>query len=182
MSNLTVVGVRARKILGAQLALSRSKIHLPAQVMTEIIVGDGEEAGGGEGGEGVEVDSRERNGEKLLGSAEVLGAAAMSRKEKRKAAKKMKRKQLRKEAAVREREEEEAKMNDPEELRRMEEAEREEAERRERERREFEERERAWVETMERRRKEREEEEERRRKALEESRRLREVGVHSSVV
>ncbi|XP_031394722.1 zinc finger CCCH domain-containing protein 5 isoform X2 [Punica granatum] len=143
--------------------------------MSELITGEYEEAGGG-GGEGVEED-RTCDGEKQQLGAESMGSAS-SRKEKRKAAKKMKRKQLRMEAAVREREEEEAKMNDPDELRRMEEAEREEEERRERERREFEERERAWLEAMEKKRKEEEEgeEEERRRKALEESQRLQEVG------
>ncbi|KAK4747571.1 hypothetical protein SAY87_014157 [Trapa incisa] len=141
--------------------------------MSDIVAGAGEEAEGGGGGQGVEeVDSGECNGEKQLG---CVGAAAMNRKEKRKAAKKMKRKQMRKEAAAREREEEEAMMNDPEELRRLEEEEREEAERKERERKEFEERERAWVEAMERKKKEKEEEDERRRAALEESRELQEI-------
>ncbi|XP_050272999.1 zinc finger CCCH domain-containing protein 5 isoform X4 [Quercus robur] len=97
-------------------------------------------------------------------------AERMRRKEKRKAKKKMKRKQMRKEMAEKEREEEEARLNDPEEQRKLRMMEEEEKERMERDRKEFEEREKAWIEAMERKKKkeEEEEEEERRKKALEE--------------
>ncbi|KAM4133925.1 hypothetical protein ACJW30_01G368700 [Castanea mollissima] len=98
-------------------------------------------------------------------------AERMRRKEKRKAKKKMKRKQVRKEMAEKEREEEEARLNDPEEQRKLRMMEEEEKERMERDRKEFEEREKAWIEAMERKKKkeeEEEEEEERRKKALEE--------------
>ncbi|KAM3714883.1 hypothetical protein ACJW31_01G366800 [Castanea mollissima] len=98
-------------------------------------------------------------------------AERMRRKEKRKAKKKMKRRQMRKEMAEKEREEEEARLNDPEEQRKLRMMEEEEKERMERDRKEFEEREKAWIEAMERKKKkeeEEEEEEERRKKALEE--------------
>ncbi|KAM3762745.1 hypothetical protein ACB098_01G369100 [Castanea mollissima] len=98
-------------------------------------------------------------------------AERMRRKEKRKAKKKMKRKQVRKEMAEKEREEEEARLNDPEEQRKLRMMEEEEKERMERDRKEFEEREKAWIEAMEMKKKkeeEEEEEEERRKKALEE--------------
>ncbi|MED6106135.1 hypothetical protein PIB30_002027 [Stylosanthes scabra] len=74
----------------------------------------------------------------------------MNRKEKRKALKKMKRKQIRKEIAITERVEEEARLNDPEEQRRMQLLEEQEAERMERDRKLFEERERAWMESQQR--------------------------------
>ncbi|XP_057726055.1 zinc finger CCCH domain-containing protein 5-like isoform X2 [Arachis stenosperma] len=74
----------------------------------------------------------------------------MSRKEKRKALKKMKRKQIRKEIAVKEREKEEARINDPDEKRRMQLLEQQEAERMESDRKLFEERERAWMELQQR--------------------------------
>lgn len=106
-------------------------------------------------------------------------AERMRRKEKRKAKKKMKRKQMRKEMAEKEREDEEARLNDPEEQRKLRMMEEEEKERMARDRKEFEEREKAWIAAMERKKKEEEEEEEeeeRRKKALEEdSRRQQQV-------
>nr|XP_023904779.1 zinc finger CCCH domain-containing protein 5 isoform X2 [Quercus suber] len=112
-----------------------------------------------------ERDMMEEVEEETEGMSERL-----RRKEKRKAKKKMKRKQMRKEMAEKEREEEEARLNDPEEQRKLRMMEEEEKERMERDRKEFEEREKAWIEAMERKKKEEEEEEEeeRRKKALEE--------------
>ncbi|XP_022721316.1 zinc finger CCCH domain-containing protein 5-like [Durio zibethinus] len=82
-----------------------------------------------------------------------------SRKEKRKEMKKIKRKQLRKEAAEKEREAEEARLNDPEEQKRIAREEEEELKRREIALNEFEERERSWIEAMEMKRKAQEDEE-----------------------
>ncbi|XP_038905963.1 zinc finger CCCH domain-containing protein 5 isoform X3 [Benincasa hispida] len=94
----------------------------------------------------------------------------LCRKEKRKALKKIKRKQLRKEVALKMLQEEEARLNDPEEQRRIRLMELEEEERSERERKLFEESERAWMEAMELKKKKmaEEEEEEQQRRALEE--------------
>uniref|UniRef100_A0A5B7AS85 C3H1-type domain-containing protein n=1 Tax=Davidia involucrata TaxID=16924 RepID=A0A5B7AS85_DAVIN len=106
----------------------------------------------------------QENQQAVVGPA---GSTAMSRKEKRKAAKREKRKQMRKELAAKEREEEEARLNDPEEQRRIQLEEEREKERLERERKEFEERERQFLEALEAKRKAEEVEEERR-KALDE--------------
>ncbi|XWS20688.1 hypothetical protein CRYUN_Cryun31cG0124300 [Craigia yunnanensis] len=83
-----------------------------------------------------------------------------SRKEKRKEMKKMKRKQLRKEAAEKEKEAEEARLNDPEEQKRITREEEEERKMREIALKEFEESERAWIAAMEIKRKAQEDEEE----------------------
>ncbi|CAM8972554.1 unnamed protein product [Rhodiola kirilowii] len=91
----------------------------------------------------------------------------LSRKEKRKMLKKMKRKEKRKDVAVKEKEEEEMRINDPEEVRRMEVAEREERERAEKERMEYEERERLWMAKLMEMKKREEEEAERQMKELE---------------
>ncbi|XP_057503210.1 zinc finger CCCH domain-containing protein 5-like [Actinidia eriantha] len=95
--------------------------------------------------------------------------------ERRKAAKKEKRKQKRKELAAKEREEEEARLNDPEELLRIQMEEERERERLERERKEFEEHERVFLEVLEAKRRAEEEEEERR-KALEDEDKQNQVG------
>ncbi|XVF86162.1 hypothetical protein PTKIN_Ptkin18bG0018000 [Pterospermum kingtungense] len=87
---------------------------------------------------------------------------AKSRKEKRKEMKKMKRKQLRKEVAEKEREAEEARLNDPDEQKRIAREEEMERKRREIVLKEFEERERAWIQAMEIKRKAQEEEENKR--------------------
>ncbi|PSS19010.1 Zinc finger CCCH domain-containing protein [Actinidia chinensis var. chinensis] len=113
-------------------------------------------------------------------AAETVGsggvsAAGPSRMERRKAAKKEKRKQKRKELAAKEREEEEARLNDPEELLRIQLEEERERERLERERKEFEEHERVFLEVLEAKRKAEEEEEERR-KALEDEDKQNQVG------
>lgn len=131
--------------------------HSNKNLMAEPIAGKEDEEEEREMIEGVEEETE--------GMAE-----RMRRKEKRKAKKKMKRKQMRKEMAEKEREEEEARLNDPEEQRKLRMMEEEEKERMERDRKEFEEREKAWIEAMERKKKkeEEEEEEERRKKALEE--------------
>ncbi|XP_039061207.1 zinc finger CCCH domain-containing protein 5-like isoform X2 [Hibiscus syriacus] len=93
-----------------------------------------------------------------------------SRKEKRKEWKKMKRKQWRKEAAEKEREAEEARLNDPEEQKRIAREEEEERKRSDMALKEFRERERAWIQAMEIKRKAQqdEEEEERRKNDLKE--------------
>ncbi|KAL8116379.1 hypothetical protein AgCh_022762 [Apium graveolens] len=90
------------------------------------------------------------------------------RKEKRKALKKEKRKQLRKELAEKARLAEEARLNDPEEQKKIQLEEERERERLERERREFEEKERLFLEALAKKREE-EEEEERRRELEEEA-------------
>ncbi|XP_059313492.1 zinc finger CCCH domain-containing protein 5 isoform X1 [Lycium ferocissimum] len=95
---------------------------------------------------------------------ETIYQICNNRKEKRKLTKKEKRKQKRKELAEKAREEEEAKLNDPDELRRIQLEEEKEKDRLERERREFEERERLFLEALARKK----EEEERRRVEYEE--------------
>ncbi|KAK1385812.1 Zinc finger CCCH domain-containing protein 5 [Heracleum sosnowskyi] len=100
-------------------------------------------------------------------SPPIMIPASDSRKEKRKALKKEKRKQLRKELAEKARLAEESRLNDPEELKKIQLEEERERERVERERREFEERERLFLEAVARKREE-EEEEERRRELEEE--------------
>lgn len=120
----------------------------------------------------VEEEEEEENS-KCIEEEEKDSRTCKNRKEKRKEMKKKKRREKRKEIAEKEREEEEARLNDPEERKRMELMEEEERERVERERKEFEERERVWMEKMmEKKRKEEEEqeveEEEQRRRVLEE--------------
>lgn len=92
--------------------------------------------------------------------------ASDSRKEKRKALKKEKRKQLRKELAEKARLAEQARLNDPEEQKKIQLDEERERDRLERERQQFEERERLFLEALAR--KQAEEEQEQRRRALEE--------------
>ncbi|CAI9101506.1 OLC1v1038845C1 [Oldenlandia corymbosa var. corymbosa] len=89
--------------------------------------------------------------------------AERCRKDKRKSLKKEKRKQKRKEAAEKARQEEEARVNDPDEQRRIQLEEEREKERREKEMREFEEKERLFLEALARKKAQEEEEEERRR-------------------
>uniref|UniRef100_A0A9I9DCV6 Zinc finger CCCH domain-containing protein 5 n=1 Tax=Cucumis melo TaxID=3656 RepID=A0A9I9DCV6_CUCME len=117
---------------------------------------------GGGGGGGEEEEEEEE--------VKPCSVDNLCRKEKRKALKKIKRKQLRKELALKRLQEEEARLNDPEEQRRVQLMELEEEERSERERKLFEERERAWMEAMELKKKKmaEEEEEEQQRRALEE--------------
>ncbi|KAK4402025.1 Zinc finger CCCH domain-containing protein 5 [Sesamum angolense] len=111
-------------------------------------------------------------------NTEVTECAAASRKERRKAAKKEKRKIKRKEMAELARREEEARLNDPEELLRLQAEEEQEKLRAEKERREFEERERKILEEWEKRRaQELREEEERRRRAQEEEQQSEQNGV-----
>ncbi|XP_057428266.1 zinc finger CCCH domain-containing protein 5 isoform X2 [Lotus japonicus] len=77
---------------------------------------------------------------------EVSGSGG--RKEKRKEMKRLKRKQKRKEMAEKERMEEEARLNDPEELMRLQLIEQQEAERMEKDRIAFDQREKAFIETI----------------------------------
>lgn len=118
----------------------------------------------------ISVEEDDKQAPELQPRGEPISAAAAAeaqicnnRKEKRKLTKTEKRKQKRKELAEKARQEEEAKLNDPEELRRIQMEEEKEKERLERERREFEERERLFLEALARKKAQEEEEEERRR-------------------